>query len=48
MPIFSQTFPLIASKRVRGVLPDGSTYPTALFSPTIGDPDLANVWLASS
>jgi peptide/nickel transport system substrate-binding protein len=48
VPIFSQTFPLIASKRVRGVLPDGSTYPTALFSPTIGDPDLANVWLASS
>jgi peptide/nickel transport system substrate-binding protein len=48
VPFFSQTFPLIASKRVRGVLPDGSSYPTALFSPTIGDPDLANVWLASS
>jgi peptide/nickel transport system substrate-binding protein len=48
VPFFSQTFPLIASKKVRGVLPDGSTYPTALFSPTIGDPDLANVWLASS
>jgi peptide/nickel transport system substrate-binding protein len=48
VPFFSQTFPLIASKRIRGVLPDGSSYPTALFSPTIGDPDLANVWLASS
>ena len=48
VPIFTQTFPLIASKRVRGVLPDGSSYPTALFSPTIGDPDLANVWIASS
>ncbi len=48
VPFFSQTFPLIASKRVRGVLPDGSSYPTALFSPTIGDPDLANVWIASS
>jgi peptide/nickel transport system substrate-binding protein len=48
VPFFSQTFPLIASKKVRGVLPDGSTYPTALFSPLIGDPDLANVWLASS
>ena len=48
VPFFSQTFPLIASKRIRGVLPDGSTYPTALFSPTIGDPDLANVWIASS
>ena len=48
VPFFSQTFPLIASKKVRGVLPDGSSYPTALFSPLIGDPDLANVWLASS
>jgi len=48
VPVFSQTFPQIASKRVRGVLPNGDSYPTALFSPTIGDPDLANVWLASS
>jgi peptide/nickel transport system substrate-binding protein len=48
VPFFSQTFPLIASKRVRGVLPDGSSYGTALFSPTIGDPDLANVWIDSS
>lgn len=47
VPFFTQTFPDIASKRVRGVLPDGSTYPTALFSPTVGDPDLANVYLAS-
>ena len=48
VPVFSQTFPLIASKRVRGVLPNGQVYPTALFSPTVGDPDLANVWIASS
>ncbi|HEY3880436.1 MAG TPA: ABC transporter substrate-binding protein [Trebonia sp.] len=48
IPVFSQTFPQITSKRVRGVLPDGSTYPTALFSPTIGDPDLANIYIASS
>jgi peptide/nickel transport system substrate-binding protein len=48
VPIFSQTFPLIASKRVRGVLPDGKSYPTALFSPTVGDPDLANIYIASS
>jgi peptide/nickel transport system substrate-binding protein len=47
VPLMSQTFPLIASKRVRSVLPNGTTYPTALFSPNIGDPDLANVWLAS-
>jgi peptide/nickel transport system substrate-binding protein len=48
VPFFSQTFPNIVSKRVRGILPDGSTYPTALFSPTIGDPDLGNIYLASS
>jgi len=47
VPLMSQTFPTIASKRVRSVLPDGSTYPTAMFSPNIGDPDIANIWLAS-
>ena len=48
VPFFSQTFPDIVSKRVRGVLPNGDSYATALFSPTIGDPDLANMYLASS
>jgi peptide/nickel transport system substrate-binding protein len=48
VPIMSQTFPQIASTRVRGVLPDGSSYPTAIFQPNIGDPDITNVWLASS
>jgi peptide/nickel transport system substrate-binding protein len=48
VPFFSQTFPDIVSKRVRGILPDGSTYPTALFSPTIGEVDLGNIYLASS
>jgi peptide/nickel transport system substrate-binding protein len=48
VPIISQSFADIASKRVRGVLPDGSTYQTALYNPNIGDPDLANIWLASS
>ena len=47
VPIMSQTFPQIASKRVRGVLPDGSTYQTAIFAPNIGQPDITNVWLAS-
>jgi peptide/nickel transport system substrate-binding protein len=47
VPIMTQTFPQIASKRVRGVLPDGSSYPTAIFAPNIGDPDITNVWLAS-
>lgn len=48
VPFFSQTFPDIVSKRVRGVLPDGTSYPTAIFSPTIGEVDLANTYLASS
>jgi peptide/nickel transport system substrate-binding protein len=47
VPFFSQTFPDIVSKRVRGILPDGTTYPTALFSPTIGEVDLGNIYLAS-
>jgi peptide/nickel transport system substrate-binding protein len=48
VPFFSQDWPIISSKRVRGVLPDGKSYQTAIFSPTIGMPDLANVWLAGS
>ncbi len=47
VPIMSQNTPEVASSNVRGVLPDGSTYQTALFNPNIGDPDLANVWLAN-
>jgi peptide/nickel transport system substrate-binding protein len=47
VPIMTQTFPQIASKRVRGVLPNGSTYQTAIFAPNIGDPDITNVYLAS-
>jgi peptide/nickel transport system substrate-binding protein len=47
VPIMSQNTPEMASSRVRGVLPDGSTYQTALYNPNIGDPDLGNIWLAS-
>jgi peptide/nickel transport system substrate-binding protein len=42
VPIMSQQFPLYASTRVRGV-----NYPTAIFAPNIGDPDITNVWLAN-
>jgi len=42
VPIMSQQFPLYASARVRGV-----NYPTAIFAPNIGDPDITNVWLAN-
>ena len=47
VPIMSQTFPMIASKRVRSVLPNGSTYQTAMFYANISDSDIANIWLAS-
>jgi peptide/nickel transport system substrate-binding protein len=47
VPIMSQNFAGIASKRVRGVLPTGATYQTALYNANIGNPDLANIWLAS-
>jgi len=48
VPLMSQTFPTIASTRVRSVLPNGTTYQSAMFSPNIGDPDIANIWLAGS
>lgn len=47
VPIMSQNYADITSKRVRGVLPNGATYQTALYNSNIGDPDLANIWLAS-
>jgi peptide/nickel transport system substrate-binding protein len=48
VPEYTTTNPQIVSKRLRGVLPDGKSYQTALFSPTIGQTDLANVWIDSS
>jgi peptide/nickel transport system substrate-binding protein len=41
VPIASQNFPLYASSRVKEA---GAS--TAVFSPTIGDPDITNVWLS--
>jgi peptide/nickel transport system substrate-binding protein len=48
VPIMSINWPVMASKRVRGVLPDGKSYQTMLWNPNIGNPDLGNVWLANS
>jgi peptide/nickel transport system substrate-binding protein len=48
VPIMSQNFADIASTRIRGVLPDGSTYQTALYNPNIGGPDLGEVWIDSA
>ncbi len=47
VPIMSQNTPIMSSSRVRGVLPDGSTYQTALYNPNIGAPDLAEIWIQS-
>jgi len=44
----NQGFPLYASARVRGVASNGQTYPSAIFAPNIGDPDITALYLAGS
>jgi hypothetical protein len=46
-PIMSQNFPQYSSARVRGVSSSGQTYPTAIFAPNIGEPDITALWLAN-
>ena len=48
VPIMSQNFPQYSSKRVRGIASNGTTYPTAIFQPDIGAPDITSIWLAGS
>jgi peptide/nickel transport system substrate-binding protein len=48
VPLISQNWAQISSKRVRGVLPNGKSYDTALWNPNLGEPDLGNIWLAGS
>jgi peptide/nickel transport system substrate-binding protein len=47
VPIMNQDFPQYASARVRGISSDGKSYPTALFAPNIGEPDITSIWLAN-
>jgi peptide/nickel transport system substrate-binding protein len=47
VPIMSQNFPDYASTRVRGIGSNGATYPTALFAPNIGAPDITALWLTA-
>jgi peptide/nickel transport system substrate-binding protein len=47
VPVMNQGFPLYSSARVRGISSDGKTYPTAIFAPNIGDPDITSMWLAN-
>ncbi|MGO8895542.1 MAG: ABC transporter substrate-binding protein [Streptosporangiaceae bacterium] len=48
VPIMSQNFPQYSSARVRGITSSGQTYPTAIFAPDIGAPDITSIWLAGS
>jgi len=48
VPVMDQGFPQYSSKRVRGIASNGATYPTALFQPNIGEPDITSIWLAGS
>ena len=48
VPIMSQNFPAYSSSRVRGIASDGAAYPTAIFAPNIGAPDITALWLAGS
>jgi peptide/nickel transport system substrate-binding protein len=48
VPILDQNFAVYSSARVRGVASNGQTYPTAIFAPNIGAPDITTLWLARS
>ena len=48
VPIMNQGFPNYSSARVRGIASNGQTYPTAIFTPNIGEPDITAIWLAGS
>ena len=47
-PIMNQGFPQYSSARVRGIASNGQSYPTAIFVPNIGEPDITSIWLAGS
>jgi peptide/nickel transport system substrate-binding protein len=48
VPILDQNFAVYSSARVRGIASNGQTYPTAIFAPNIGAPDITALWLAGS
>jgi peptide/nickel transport system substrate-binding protein len=47
VPVMNQDFPAYSSSRVRGIASNGQTYPTAIFEPNIGAPDITALWLAN-
>jgi peptide/nickel transport system substrate-binding protein len=48
VPILDQNFAVYSSARVQGIGSNGQTYPTAIFAPNIGAPDITALWLAGS
>src|SRR5580692_1374297 len=46
VPIMSQDTAVYSSSRIRGIASDGKTYPTAIFAPNIGAPDITALWIA--
>src|ERR1700722_8413327 len=46
LPVMNQNLPAYSSSRVRGIASNGQTYPTAIFEPNIGAPDITALWLA--
>jgi ABC-type transport system substrate-binding protein len=46
VPIMSQDTAVYSSARIRGIASNGQTYPTAIFAPNIGAPDITALWIA--
>ncbi len=46
VPIMSQDTAVYSSSRIRGISSYGQTYPTAIFAPNIGAPDITALWIA--
>ncbi|MGH3185741.1 MAG: ABC transporter substrate-binding protein [Streptosporangiaceae bacterium] len=46
VPIMSQDTAVYSSARIRGISSSGKTYPTAIFAPNIGAPDITALWIA--
>jgi hypothetical protein len=44
----SQDTAVYSSSRIRGIASNGQTYPTAIFTPIIGAPDITALWIAGS
>jgi peptide/nickel transport system substrate-binding protein len=44
-PIMNQNFPNYSSSRVKGIASNGQTYPTSIFQPNIGAPDITALYL---